>query len=241
MSSTVIAFTSSGTVDALFNRSLLELLLWEQENGHTRVFRPQGDIISVRSGPRIATARNAIVRRFLSTTAEWLWMLDTDMVFKPDTLDQLLDVADPNDHPIVGALCFGGGYTTSIFPTLYVYDKEQGIGTLNDYPLDELVSVDATGAACMVVHRSVFEELAKKHAAPQEWFAESVWDNKEVGEDITFCIRARTIGLPIYVHTGIEVGHVKPLVLDSEEWVAQKKLSKDQINERRKRKMRLPD
>lgn len=239
MSGTVIGFTSSGTVDALFNRSLVEMMLWEQEMGHSRLFHPNGDIISVRSGPRVAHARNVITQRFLDRTkAEWLWMLDTDMVFAKDTLDQLLAVADPETAPIVGALCFGGGYTGSIFPTLYVHDEQQGMGSLSDYPANEMVSVDATGAACLMIHRSVLMKLREKYAPPT-WFAESVWEGKEVGEDITFCIRARTEGFPVQVFTGIEVGHVKPVVLDSEEWLAQKRLSAEEINQRRRRKMRL--
>lgn len=239
MSGIVIGFTSGATVDSLFNRSIVELLLYEHENGHTRTFRPNGDVISVRSGPRVASARNAIVRTFLDkTSADWLWMLDADMVFTPDTLDQLLAVVDPVNAPIVGALCFGGGYTGSVFPTLYVYDEQQGLGTLSDYPANELIEVDATGAACLMIHRRVLMKLAEVHAKPQ-WFAESVWDGKEIGEDITFCIRARTAGFPVQVYTGLEVGHVKPAVLDSEEWLTQKTMTADDIKQRRQRKLRL--
>jgi hypothetical protein len=34
-----------------------------------------------------------------------------------------------------------------------------------------------------------------------------------MGEDLTFCMRAAAAGLPIHVHTGIQVGHVKTTVL----------------------------
>jgi hypothetical protein len=37
-----------------------------------------------------------------------------------------------------------------------------------------------------------------------------------VSEDITFCLRAGACGFPVYVHTGIEIGHMKEQMLTAE-------------------------
>src|SRR3954451_3931639 len=53
-------------------------------------------------------ARNRVTAHFLDKTeTEWLWWVDADMGFEPDTLTRLLDAADPDARPVVGALCFG--------------------------------------------------------------------------------------------------------------------------------------
>ena len=32
---------------------------------------------------------------------------------------------------------------------------------------------------------------------------------KEVGEDLSFCVRLAREGIPLHLHAGVEVGHVK--------------------------------
>jgi hypothetical protein len=34
-----------------------------------------------------------------------------------------------------------------------------------------------------------------------------------MGEDLTFCLRCQAAGIPVHVHTGIQVGHMKPVML----------------------------
>lgn len=197
-----VAYAHPGTVRAEFADSLFGLL-----NGYQVKSR-----ICQQSGPRIATTRNQMVRAFLDdTTAEWLWMVDTDMTFDPDILERLLDC----NEEVVGGLCFArakGG----IYPTMYRYDEEtEFIERVYDYPEDELVSVSATGAACLLVHRSVLEKVGIDNKEPYRWFADTATpDGREIGEDITFCLRCLDIGIPVHVHTGIKCGHIKEVNID---------------------------
>ena len=96
-------------------------------------------------------SRNRVTAHFLDNTdAEWLWWVDADMGFEPDTLSRLLDAADPVARPVVGALCFGlrkagddpalQAYTFECFPTLYAWEEHGdhvGFRVVPDYP-DEL-------------------------------------------------------------------------------------------------------
>ena len=170
-------------------------------------------------GPMIADHRNNIVRRFLGTEAEWLWMVDSDMVFESDVLDRLMASAHWKNRPIVGALCFGANRrSTKIFPTMYWWKEDGELlradRTNIDFRSAGMVEVDATGSACTLIHRSVLEKICEKHPYPKGPYA-FAWDGDErVGEDVNFCIRARVEGFPIWVDCDIRVGHVKPVILD---------------------------
>lgn len=177
--------------------------------------------IKTMSGPRVAHARNQIVRQFLNdTTCDWLLFIDADMVFTYDLVDRMLAVADVDEVPILGALCFAGGKGALIYPTVYLLDKDEEGNPLttrwDDYPRDQVFRCDATGAACLMIHRRVLVEIEKvwdpKTISP--WFAETEYARRPFGEDITFCMRAIQAGFPIYVDSRIKVGHRKSYVLD---------------------------
>lgn len=183
-----------------FHDSLLHLVLEKGIGGR----------ISAQSGPRIASSRNEIVRSFLKTNREWLWMVDTDMVFGSDTLQRLLDA----DREIVGALCHGQDPSGNVFGVAHEF-TETGMRRIADLPDDELIEVDATGAACLLVHRDVFAKLEANADNPlYPWFQEGrTLGGLEVGEDVCFCLKAKEQGYQIFVHTGIKVGHKKSTVV----------------------------
>jgi hypothetical protein len=171
-------------------------------------------------GPMIADHRNRLVERFLTTDAEWMWMVDTDMVFQPSTLVDLLAKAHWKDRPVVGALCFGANRLgTTIYPTLYWW-TEDGPARGDNLDLRSVgtVEVDGTGAACLLIHRTVLEKLVTDHPPPKGPF-EFTWRDTDngparVGEDITFCLRVKLAGFPIFVDCDNIVGHMKPVILD---------------------------
>lgn len=232
-----------GEVGARFHTSLLDLIVRDHAtSGHVVAHMP------LSSGANIVTARNKIVKTFLeSTTCEWLWFLDADMTFQPDTLDRLLASADKKERPIMGGLCFAllKGEAQEIVPTLYGFSQAQQMVRYNGFPENQVVQVVGTGAACLLVHRSVFEtilnlrwtqEREDAHVAqfgvvsgravgslvfppPWPWFQEQItglnWGDS-ISEDLTFCLRAAQAGFPVHVDTSIEIGHVKPVVIDKE-------------------------
>lgn len=195
------------------------------------------DRIDAESGPLMATTRNNMVRTFLAETeGERLLFLDADMEWDWAAVRKMLDVYDPQQTPILGGLCFGGGRGGLIFPTLYgcVRDEQGGLNLerINEYPKDALVKVDATGGAFIMIERWVFErmyeafgvvrdeesEILLRNGIPVEhpypWFTYGANNGKSTGEDIAFCLRARALDIPVHVHTGIRIGHVKTMILD---------------------------
>jgi hypothetical protein len=167
------------------------------------------------TGPRIASARNKLVEQFLASPGEWLLMVDTDMTMPADVLERFLKVAHKDKAPIVGGLCFGRG-GEGLFPTIYRWTGES-FTRPEGWDPNTMVACDGTGAACLFVHRSVFERVAEHFDPPFTWFQEGLVLNgtQEIGEDMAFCMRVRSLDIPIFVHTGIPFGHVKEFEIDT--------------------------
>lgn len=171
-------------------------------------------------GVNVTGRRNEMVRHFLSTDAEWMLSLDDDMTFGPQLVDQLLAAADPEARPIVGGLYFrqehrGDGGPPAYSPHLYAWQPDgSGLGRMLEYPANTALPVAATGAGCLMVHRSVLERMQAEVKHPWPWFAEQPYTDPNgnatvYSEDLTFCLRASGLGYPIYVHTGVRLGHIK--------------------------------
>jgi hypothetical protein len=216
-----------------FHRSLVDLLMYDVAG--SRRLQDGGGLLDWESGVNVASARNAICEKFLKESgAEWLWMLDTDMDFRPDTLDRLLVEADEDKAPIVGALCFGidkGLY----FPTLYDMagtPEWPEFVRYDTWAPDSMMQVFATGAACLLIHRSALLRVQNfqnpdrpgqtgfSQAFP--WFQETDFYGRCMGEDITFCLRAGFTGLPVFVNTAVQVGHVKRHTLTMDGYLGQR-------------------
>jgi len=203
----VIGYVHPGTVRAEFCASLLAICM----EGQTRV----RTVVALESGPNISTPRNLIVRDFLEDNlAPWLFMCDTDMWMPPDTIDRLISA----DKPIVGGLCWSLDKGVR-YPTMYELGQKDG-GELaftrySTWPEDAVMQVSATGAACLLMHRDALltvEKTSKDRAAP--WFRETaVAPLALMGEDMTFCLRCAAAGIPVHVHTGVAVGHMKTTML----------------------------
>lgn len=171
------------------------------------------------SGPRIAAGRNHAVRSFLSTEAEWLFMVDDDMVVPMGAIEAFLASADPEKMPVLAGLTWGMG-RDGIFPTLWRFEEKIGeLVRFDSWPENALLRVDGTGAACLFVHRSVFERMLEAKFSPHApWFEELGMGEHTVGEDVAFCLRLRQLGIPLYVDTALQFGHVKPRTIDADEY-----------------------
>jgi hypothetical protein len=229
----VLAYCSGGQWEADFGESLVDLLFFDEIQG--RRLREGGGVLGWKSGVNVSSARNSICQKFLDKSqAEWLWMLDTDMVFKPDVLERLLAEADPEKAPVVGGLCFGvdnGRY----FPTLYdLTGTEDDIQFVryDEWAPNTMMQVFATGAACLLIHRTALERIRDFQPPHRQgkpgfsdafpWFQETDFNGRVMGEDITFCLRAGTAGMPVHVNTAVTLGHVKQHALTEVGYLAQR-------------------
>lgn len=218
----VIAYIHPGETSAYFTQSLVNTLMFDAATNRHVV-----GCINEWSSANVSAARNSLTRQFLEThDAEWLLWVDADMAFEHEALPQLLASADADKRPVVGGLCFGASYGR-LFPTIYQFVQTEagGVSTVrvNEYPDDALVACGATGAAFLLIHRRVLEAMRERaFNASFPWFQETELAGQPAGEDITFCIRAGVCGFPVYVDTGVKIGHHKSTVLDHDTFQAQR-------------------
>ena len=142
-------------------------------------------------------ARERVAEMILEAEFDYVWWLDDDMVFPPDTLTRLLK----HQKQVVCALAYQRAepYNTCVFewkeethlPGRYEY--------LNGIEFGGLRKVDGCGSACVLTETSVFKKLLKK----RPWF-----DNKKFGEDLHFCKLCNEASIPIYCDTDLVIGHL---------------------------------
>lgn len=216
---------TDGGITGSFHRSLIDLLMVEV---------PAGTIaghIPVECGIDLATGRNELTAAFLDkSTAEWLWMVDTDMGFSPDTLSRLLATADREARPVVGGLCFtmkkahsrpdpAQAYRYSLQPTIYQWEQHPeyaGFRPVELYARNHVMQCDATGAACLLIHRSVLEDIREEGG--DVWWSHHAHPQAGVlSEDLSFCVRVAQVGRPVHVDTSVKLSHLKWQYLD--EWM----------------------
>lgn len=169
---------------------------------------PSGTRIITPAKPQpVHVARNGMTEEVLRLPSEFdhvLW-IDSDMEFPPDAVDRLL----AHDVDIVGGLCHSRHFpyaptTMRLFGEAFGFEVPT-LGVVYDFDGD-LLEVDATGAAFLLVKRSVFERLGTSC-----W-----WDPIDgSNEDIAFCSRAREAGLKLHVDTSLDIGHKTQIILNS--------------------------
>lgn len=114
-----------------------------------------------------------------------------------------------------------GGMVTQPVPTLYDWaqkpDGEFGFAVRRDYPVNALVRVAGTGAACLLIHRSVAAKI--REAEGDVWFDRVVYKSgMKVSEDLSFCYRVNAVGAPVHVHTGVRTTHHKEFWLSEADY-----------------------
>jgi GT2 family glycosyltransferase len=188
------------TMDSLFVRCLFQLLRDRDEQIDGSIFVGGGM-------GRLDIARNEVVKKFLPTSSEWLLTLDTDMAFLVEDFDNLLAQADAKEVPIVSGIYF----VDERPPRAVAANTEPNghIKSISEWPEDGLMEVEWCGAGFMLVHRSVYEALGDEPYR-QDVVAPS---GALVGDDYSFCWRARQAGFRVMLDPRVFVGHIKPRVL----------------------------
>lgn len=150
----------------------------------------------------VAHARNEIVRQFLTTDAEYLFMMDADTIPPGDALEKLLSV-DADIATGITPILRQGSVTSNI------YMDESGM----PIPLEEAkkeapYEVRAVGASCILIKRAVIEKIG------DPWFAE-IWgdDGRFCSEDITFCNFAKDNDFTVTCVPEVVCKHSRTIVI----------------------------
>jgi len=150
--------------------------------------------------------RNKMVKNFLEDEEnEWLLMIDDDVVPPGDILE-MIDLGekvvsatvtikkDGVPHPVIVKQRDDGKYRRI---TMQEYSEE-----ITD---KGLVEVDGVGAGCLLIHRSVLEEMSP----PWFKFLYNEDGTLKLGEDFYFGQRLRELGQPMYVSSDFVCSHYR--------------------------------
>jgi hypothetical protein len=225
-----IAYCHGSRVSHSWYKSMMDMIAYDKSLGMNAI-QSMPYAVSC-SGPNsLVEGRNLAVQFFLDKSdAEWFFFVDTDMGFEPDALETLMLAANAESAPIIGGLCFAmkhmgsdgkGGFRVMPVPTLFMLAKndKQGLGFANRfiYPPDTMVRVAGTGAAFLLIHRSVLEKMRAEYG--DAWFNFVQYgDGVQVSEDLSFCWRAAALEIPVHVHTGVKITHHKELWLSEDDY-----------------------
>lgn len=171
---------------------------------------------SVIQGSILTSQRNELVQRM---QGEWILFIDSDMSFDPTAVGRLVASREEGDYDILGGLCFQR--VAPYQPTLYMREQPTSGGYLFLEKWDsDIVEVDGTGLAFIIIHRRVFERMIRVMDERPTF----VWPSLEerikirppdffrwtggVGEDLRFCQDAKATGSRIMVDTRVQVDHI---------------------------------
>jgi hypothetical protein len=203
-------------MDMAFRLGVLQTLSHDgrKEFCGTKFTYPEGQKFSFEhlTAGRVFTplARERIAELAQDKKADYLFMVDDDMLCPNDLFEQLYK----HNVDIVAALAFNRYMPHK--PVCYeiktgydnVEKKEYFINfPIIDYPRNTLVQCDAVGFGAVLIKMSVFETVKKP------WFMTM----SGAGEDISFCWKAGKAGVKIYMDTATKLGHLgDPQIIDEQ-------------------------
>jgi hypothetical protein len=130
-----------------------------------------------------------------------LW-LETDMVFKPEDVLQLLE----DDADVVSAVYPMSPELSDIAVAGNLPAQRLVIPNLVRHASD-LIEVDFCGLGMVAVRRGVFESL------PYPWFHTLYSGSEYIGDDFGWCSDVKAKGFKIYVDRRVRAGHQKTVIV----------------------------
>ena len=186
-------------------------------------------LLSVAANSLVYDARNYLVKKAIENEVDYMFFVDSDMVFDSKTMVNLLRDAVENDLDYVTALTFRRQFPTSptVAKTLSWYQEEDthlphgAAEVYSDYPRDQLFEIAGSGLACTLVKLEAIGRAANAYQmSPFEPLP-------NLSEDYSFCFRLKELGIKMYCDSRVKVGHVGDYIFNEEVFLKQEKEKKD--------------
>lgn len=203
---TMIAVPCLDTVQTEFVQSLVNM-------------KPVGQIrYAFLSSSLIYKSRTDLALMAIAEKADYILWLDSDMVFPPELLADLMESIKGRD--MVAGVCHmrRPPYTPVLYKKLRqgFTPSENESEKYIDYPKDGVFTVEGCGFGCVLMKTEVAKSVVDKY---HEVFAPL----PGYGEDLSFCIRARGCGYEIHADPHIQVGHKASTIVTDQTFEAYRK------------------
>lgn len=164
--------------------------------------------VSFICGSLIYDARNKLAAQAMKAEADYVMWFDSDMTFAPNTMIKLLQDMEANpDAGIISGIYFRRSvpYTPVAFQEFDIVDGKAKF-TNYEGELTGIHEVGGVGFGCCLVRADVLFECFAKYETCFSPIA-------SVGEDLSFCWRAKQLGYKTLLDTDIKCGHVGHVVV----------------------------
>jgi cellulose synthase/poly-beta-1,6-N-acetylglucosamine synthase-like glycosyltransferase len=155
------------------------------------------------AGTLIFDQRNKLVKTSLEAKCDYIVFIDADMRFPKDTIMRLLR----HQKDIIGVNATTR--TEPVIPTAKnLTINEDGSCTwlpIYSNSFSGISQADGIGCGVMMIKASVFAKLQEPY-----FYFEQLPDNKILGEDIYFCIKAKDAGIDTWVdhNLSMDIKHI---------------------------------
>ena len=157
----------------------------------------------------IYTSRNNLSLQAMKTEFDYMLWLDSDMVFQQDLLIRMKQTMDEKGLDFLTGLYFRRvpPFTPVLFDQLDI--AEDGSCTWTDWKdvPEGLFKIGGCGFGCVLIKTDVLFDVQAK-------FGELFNPIANMGEDLSFCWRARQCGYDIWCDPSLVCGHVGYTVIN---------------------------
>lgn len=164
---------------------------------------------SFQMGSLIYTSRNNLSLQAMKAEFDYMLWLDSDMVFQQDLLIRMKQTMDEKGLDFLTGLYFRRvpPFTPVLFDQLDI--AEDGSCTWTDWKdvPEGLFKIGGCGFGCVLIKTDVLFDVQAK-------FGEMFNPIANMGEDLSFCWRARQCGYDIWCDPSLVCGHVGYTVIN---------------------------
>lgn len=186
---TVILVPAFETVPTLFCQSL------------TGLEKPEGTEIIYAIGSLVYDARNQLADAAIDGGFDFAFWTDSDMVFEKDLLFKMFEVMKESDAPMVSTVC-----RRRKPPHTYVQysSLEEKDGVWDAVAIEEpkgTMEIEACGFGGVLIQVPLMKAVRDVWGRPFNPI-------DGIGEDLSFCVRAKMLGAKIVCDESLRMGHM---------------------------------
>lgn len=194
-----------GTIEPEFLESVEGLLLHELTKPRENMLL--GAILKSR-GCYVGMNRGKISGNFLAqSTDSHLLMIDTDISFQSNILELFSEhiMNNPTAHIIAGRVDIGNG-----LPVFYTFNEDH-TRRHEAIPFQGVKQFDLVGTGIICISRVCLEAMYKHYKSVAWFFHHEILqpENREMGDDFSFCLHAKECQFPVYGAWNIFGQHFK--------------------------------
>ena len=159
----------------------------------------------------IYQARTALCKMAMDAGADYVLWLDSDVVFQPDLMERLMEDIQGRDMVTAVYHARKAPFRPIIWKTIRtgLMPTDAQVEQYDDYPTDGLFEVEGCGFGAVLMKIGVIRDVA-------ETFHQTFAPVTGLGEDLSFCVRARSCGYKIWCDPALQIGHKGAMIINQD-------------------------